>query len=122
MNYKKHMQVLAGIALIGFVVLWIAPDIGVAIFLPALGALVGARKAMTKGAAQPKPVLWSVFFGLVGIGLVIRLMAPDENFGGFEASPDSLGLFFAYQSILALVFPLFGFLAYLQRVGRSSGN
>jgi hypothetical protein len=118
MNYKKHMQVFAGLAVLGFVLLWMAPEVGVAIFLPALGALVGARQAMKKGAAQPKPVLWSVFFGLVGIGLVIRLMAPDENFGGFEASPESLGLFFAYQGILALVFPLFGYLAYLQRVGR----
>lgn len=122
MNYKKHLQVLGLIALGGFAVAWFAPDIGVAILLPALGAWFGARQAMTAGPSQPKLYLWGIFFALVAIGVVIRFLVPEENFGGFEAESENLVLFWVYRVVLFLAFPLFGYLAYLQRVGRQDRN
>jgi glucan phosphoethanolaminetransferase (alkaline phosphatase superfamily) len=118
MNYKKHMQVFGAIALIGFIIFWFAPQLGAAIFLPALGAYFGARKAESEGPAQPNPLLWVVFFVFVAVAGVIRFLVPEENFGGFEAAPENLILLWVYLGVLSLAFPLFGFLAYLQRVGR----
>ena len=122
MNYKKHMQVFGGIALIGFIIFWFSPQIGAVIFLPAIGAYFGARQTMSDGPSQPRRSLWAIFFLLVSIGLVIRFLVPEENFGGFEASSENVILLWVYLGVLCLAFPLFGFLAYLQRVGRSSGN
>ena len=122
MNYKKHMQVFGGIALIGFIIFWFSPQIGAFIFLPAIGAYFGARQTESDGPSQPRRSLWAIFFLLVSIGLVIRFLVPEENFGGFEASSENVILLWVYLGVLSLAFPLFGFLAYLQRVGRSSGN
>jgi ABC-type cobalt transport system substrate-binding protein len=122
MNYKKHMQVFGGIALIGFIIFWFSPQIGAVIFLPAIGAYFGARQTESDGPSQPRRSLWAIFFLLVSIGLVIRFLVPEENFGGFEASSENVILLWVYLGVLSLAFPLFGFLAYLQRVGRSSGN
>jgi hypothetical protein len=47
-------------------------------------------------------------------------LVPEENFGGFEAGPENQILLWVYLGSLALAFPLFGFLAYLQRVGRAN--
>lgn len=122
MNYKKHMQVFGGLALIGFIIFWFSPQIGAVIFLPAIGAYFGARQTESDGPSQPRRSLWAIFFLLVSIGLVIRFLVPEENFGGFEASSENVILLWVYLGVLSLAFPLFGFLAYLQRVGRSSGN
>jgi hypothetical protein len=122
MNFKKHMQVFAGLALIGFIIFWFSPQIGAVIFLPAIGAYFGARQANAEGPSQPRRSLWAVFFLLVSIGLVIRFLVPEENFGGFEAQPENQILLWVYLGVLSLAFPLFGFLAYLQRVGRTAGN
>lgn len=122
MNYKKHMQVFAGLALIGFIIFWFSPQIGAVIFLPAIGAYFGARQASTEGPSQPRRSLWAIFFLLVSIGIVIRFLVPEENFGGFEAASQNVILLWVYLGVLSLAFPLFGFLAYLQRVGRSSGK
>ena len=122
MNYKKHMQVFAGLALIGFIIFWFSPQVGAVIFLPAIGAYFGARQASNEGPSQPRRSLWAVFFVLVSIGLVIRFLVPEENFGGFEASSENVILLWVYLGVLSLAFPLFGFLAYLQRVGRAAGN
>ena len=122
MNFKKHMQVFAGLALIGFIIFWFSPQIGAVIFLPAIGAYFGARQANAEGPSQPRRSLWAVFFLLVSIGLVIRFLVPEENFGGFEAQPENQILLWVYLGVLSLAFPLFGFLAYLQRVGPKTGN
>lgn len=122
LNYKKHMTVFGAIALAGFILFWFAPQWGAAIFLPALGAYFGARQVQSEGPSQPKPLLWGVFFVLVGIAMAIRFFVPEENFGGFEAAPENLILLWVYLGVLALAFPLFGFLAYLQRVGRIAGK
>jgi hypothetical protein len=106
------------IALVGFIIFWFSPQIGAVIFLPAIGAYFGARKASTDGPAQPRPSLWVVFFVLVAIGVAIRFLVPEENFGGFEASSSNVVLLWVYLGVLSLAFPLFGYLAYLQRVGR----
>jgi hypothetical protein len=47
-------------------------------------------------------------------------LVPEENFGGFEAGPENVILLWVYLGSLALAFPLFGYLAYLQRVGRAN--
>lgn len=120
MNYKKHMQVFGAIALIGFIIFWFAPQIGAVIFLPALGAYFGARKTLADGPTQPRRALWAIFFVLVSIGIVIRFLVPEENFGGFEAATENVILLWVYLGVLSLAFPLFGFLAYLQRVGRQA--
>ncbi len=122
MNYKKHMKVFAGLALIGFIIFWFSPQIGAVIFLPAIGAYFGARQTESDGPSQPRRSLWAIFFLLVSIGIVIRFLVPEENFGGFEAASENVILLWVYLGVLSLAFPLFGFLAYLQRVGRSSGN
>jgi hypothetical protein len=114
------MTVLGAIALIGFIIFWFAPQIGAVIFLPAIGAYFGARKANTDGPAQPRRPLWAIFFVLVSIGLAIRFLVPEENFGGFEPSSSNVILLWIYLGVLSLAFPLFGFLAYLQRVGRTA--
>jgi hypothetical protein len=121
-NYSKHMTVLGAIALIGFIIFWFAPQIGAVIFLPAIGAYFGARKANTDGPAQPRRSLWAIFFLLVSIGVGIRFLVPEENFGGFEASSSNVILLWIYLGVLSLAFPLFGFLAYLQRVGRTASS
>lgn len=118
MNYSKHMTVFGAIALIGFIIFWFAPQIGAVIFLPAIGAYFGARKANTDGPAQPRRSLWAIFFVLVSIGIAIRFLVPEENFGGFEAASENVILLWVYLGVLSLAFPLFGYLAYLQRVGR----
>jgi glucan phosphoethanolaminetransferase (alkaline phosphatase superfamily) len=120
MNYKTHMTVFAVIALLGFILFWFMPQFGAAIFLPALGAYFGARKAQSDGPAQPSYVLWGVFFVFVAIAVAIRFLVPEENFGGFEAGPGNQILLWVYLGSLALAFPLFGYLAYLQRVGRTN--
>lgn len=120
MNYKKHMTVFLVIALAGFVLFWFAPQYGAAVLLPALGAYFGARKASGDGPAQPSYLLWGIFFFLVAIATAIRFIVPEENFGGFGAGTESLILFWVYLGALGLAFPLFGYLAYLQRVGRTS--
>ena len=122
MNYNKHQSVFAGIGLVGLVLIWFAPDIGAAIFLPALGAFFGARKAQKTGPAQPRLVFWGVFFALVAVGVLIRFLVPEQNFGGFGAQSENFVLFAAYQLVLVLSFCLFGYLAYLQRMGRASGD
>ena len=122
MNYKKHMQVFGGIALIGFIIFWFSPQIGAVIFLPAIGAYFGARQTESDGPSQPRRSLWLIFFILVSIGIVIRFLVPEENFGGFEAASENVILLWVYLGVLSLAFPLFGFLAYLQRVGRSAGK
>jgi hypothetical protein len=114
------MTVFGAIALIGFIIFWFAPQIGAVIFLPAIGAYFGARKANTDGPAQPRSSLWAIFFFLVSIGISIRFLVPEENFGGFEASSSNVILLWVYLGVLSLAFPLFGYLAYLQRVGRSA--
>jgi hypothetical protein len=120
MNYSKHMTVFGAIALVGFIIFWFAPQIGAVIFLPAIGAYFGARKANTDGPAQPRPSFWAIFFVLVAIGVAIRFLVPEENFGGFEAASSNVILLWVYLGVLSLAFPLFGYLAYLQRVGRSA--
>ena len=122
MNYNKHMTVFGAIALVGFIIFWFSPQIGAVIFLPAIGAYFGARKANTDGPSQPSPYLWGIFCALVAIGVVIRYLVPEENLGGFGAATENFVLFIAYQSVLVLTFSLFGFLAYLQRVGRIAGK
>ncbi len=122
MNYSKHMTVFGAIALVGFIIFWFAPQIGAVIFLPAVGAYFGARKAQSDGPSQPRPSLWAIFFVLVAIGLAIRFLVPEENFGGFEAQSENVILLWVYLGVLSLAFPLFGFLAYLQRVGRIAGK
>ena len=122
MNYSKHMTVFGAIALIGFIIFWFSPQIGAVIFLPAVGAYFGARKAQSDGPSQPRPSLWAIFFVLVAIGLAIRFLVPEENFGGFEAQSENVILLWVYLGVLSLAFPLFGFLAYLQRVGRIAGK
>ena len=54
MNYKKHMLVFGGLALMGFIIFWFSPQIGAVIFLPAIGAYFGARQASTEGPSQPR--------------------------------------------------------------------
>jgi hypothetical protein len=122
MNYKKHMTVFGIIALAGFVLFWFAPQYGAAVFLPALGAYFGARKASSDGPTQPGYRLWGLFFVLVAIAMVIRFIVPEENFGGFDESPEFTILLWIYLGALGLAFPLFGFLAYLQRVGRTANS
>jgi ABC-type cobalt transport system substrate-binding protein len=122
MNYKKHMQVFAGLALVGFIISWFSIQIGAVILLPAIGAYFGARQASLEGPAQPRRSLWAIFFLLVLIGVIIQFLVPEENFGGFEAQTENQILLWVYLGVLSLAFPLFGFLAYLQRVGRSSDN
>ncbi|CAB4634501.1 unannotated protein [freshwater metagenome] len=122
MNYKRHMTVFGAIALAGFILFWFAPQFGAAIFLPALGAYFGARKAESDGPSQPKPALWAGFFVLVAIAMVIRFLVPEENFASFQATAENTILLWVYLGVLSLAFPLFGFLAYLQRVGRVAGQ
>ncbi len=122
MNFSKHMTVFGLIALVGFIIFWFSPQIGAVIFLPAVGAYFGARKAQSDGPSQPRPSLWAIFFVLVAIGLAIRFLVPEENFGGFEAQTENVILLWLYLGVLSLAFPLFGFLAYLQRVGRIAGK
>ena len=120
MNYKKHMAIFGLIAAGGFVLFFFTPQFGAAIFLPALGALLGARKAQADGPAQPRLALWGAFFGLAAVAVLIRYLVPEENFGGFEMWPESHILWWLYVASLALAFPLFGYLAYLQRIGRAN--
>lgn len=119
MNYKKHQVVLGSIAGAGFLVLLFTPQYGAAIFLPALGAFVGARKAQSSGPRQPKYSQWGLFFALAAVAVVIRYLIPEENWGGFDAPPENVIFYFIYLCALALAFPLFGYLAYMQRVGRT---
>jgi glucan phosphoethanolaminetransferase (alkaline phosphatase superfamily) len=120
MNYKKHMTVLGVITLLGFILFWFIPQVGAALFLPALGAFLGARKAESAGPSQPSYLLWGVFFVFVAIAVLIRYLVPEENFGGFDQWPESPGLFLFYSGVLAVAYLLFGYLAYLQRVGRTN--
>jgi RsiW-degrading membrane proteinase PrsW (M82 family) len=120
MNYKKHMTTFMVIAVLGLLLLLFAPTYGAAILLPAIGAFFGARKAQTQGPKQPRPALWGIFFVFVATAVAIRSIVPEENFGGFDQWPESLGLFAFYSATLAVAYLMFGYLAYLQRVGRSS--
>ncbi len=120
MNYKKHMAIFMVIAVVGLLILLFTPTYGAAIFLPAIGAFFGARKAQSEGAAQPSFVLWGVFFVFVAVAVLIRYLVPEENFGGFDQWPASAGLFLFYSGVLAVAYLLFGYLAYLQRVGRTN--
>ena len=120
MNYKKHKTIFIVIAALGFLVLLFNPTYGAAIFLPALGAYLGARKAESAGPSQPSFLLWGVFFVFVAIAVVIRYLVPEDNFGGFDLWPESAGLFVFYSAVLAVAYLLFGYLAYLQRVGRTN--
>ena len=120
MNYRKHMTVFGVIALLGFILFWFMPQFGAAIFLPALGAYFGARKAESDGPAQPSYVLWGILFVFVAVAVAIRFLVPEENFGSFESGPENLILLWVYLGSLGLAFPLFGYLAYLQRVGKAN--
>jgi hypothetical protein len=120
MRYRKHMIIFAVIALAGFVVFWFSRQLGAIIFLPAIGAYFSARQASLEGPAQPRRSLWAIFFLLVLVGVIIQFLVPEENFGGFEAQTENQILLWVYLGVLSLAFPLFGFLAYLQRVGRAS--
>ena len=120
MNYKKHMLVFGGLALIGFIIFWFSRQIGAIIFLPAIGAYFGARQTASDGPSQPRRSLWLIFFILVSIGIIIRFLVPEENFGGFEATSENVTLLWVYLGVLSVAFPLFGYLAYLQRVGRTA--
>jgi Ca2+/H+ antiporter len=120
MNYKKHKTFFMVIALVGFLLLLLTPTYGAAIFLPAIGAYFGARKAQSDGPEQPSFVLWGVFFVFVAVAVLIRYLVPEENFGGFDQWPSSAGLFLFYSGVLAVAYLLFGYLAYLQRVGRTN--
>ena len=122
MNHKKHMIIFLVIAVVGFVVLLFAPNYGAALLLPALGALLGARKAESAGPSQPSFLLWGVFFVFVAIAVFIRYLVPEENFGGFDQWPESAGLFLLYSGVLAVAYLLFGYLAYLQRIGRTNSS
>jgi glucan phosphoethanolaminetransferase (alkaline phosphatase superfamily) len=120
MNYKKHMTVFGVIAILGFILLLFMPQFGAAIFLPALGAYLGARKAESARPSQPSFLLWGIFFVFVAIAVAIRYLVPEENFGGFDLWPQSAGLLLFYSGVLAVAYLLFGYLAYLQRVGRTN--
>jgi ABC-type cobalt transport system substrate-binding protein len=103
MNYKKHMQVFGGIALIGFIIFWFSPQIGAVIFLPAIGAYFGARQTESDGPSQPRRSLWLIFFILVSIGIAIRFLVPEENFGGFEAASENVILLWVYLGVFCLL-------------------
>jgi glucan phosphoethanolaminetransferase (alkaline phosphatase superfamily) len=120
MNYKRHMTVFAVIALLGFILFWFMPQFGAAVFLPALGAYFGARKAESDGPAQPSYVLWGVFFVFAAVAVLIRFLVPEDNFGGFDQWPESMTLLIAYSGTLGAAYLMFGYLAYLQRVGRAN--
>ena len=120
MNYSKHMRVFGAIALIGFIIFWFSNQIGAAIFLPAIGAYLGARKANTDGPSQPRRSLWAIFFVLVAVAVAVIFLIPEENFRGFETKSEYQILLWVYLGSLSLAYPLFGFLAYLQRVGRTA--
>ena len=122
MNYSKHLTVFGAIALVGFIIFWFAPQFGAVIFLPAIGAYFGARQAKSDGPSQPRPSLWVVFFVLVSIGIAIRFLVPEENFGGFEAASSNVILLWVYLGVLSLAFPMFGYLASLHRVGGIAGK
>ena len=120
MNYKRHMLVFGIIALAGFIAFWFVPQLAAPVFLPALGAYFGARKAESSGASQPAQMLWIGFFVLAAIAGVIRFLVPED----FLNSADPLGmvLLWVYLGVLGVAFVVFGYLAYLQRVGRSAAN
>ena len=120
MNYKKHMAIFMVIAVVGFLLLLLTPTYGAAIFLPAIGAYFGARKAQSDGPAQPSYVLWGIFFVFAAIAVLIRFSVPEDNFGGFDQWPESMTLFVAYSGTLGAAYLMFGYLAYLQRVGRTN--
>jgi glucan phosphoethanolaminetransferase (alkaline phosphatase superfamily) len=120
MNYKKHKTIFSVIAVVGFAVLLFAPNYGAAVVLPAIGAFFGARKAGLSGPSQPSFLLWGVFFVFVSIAVVIRYLAPEQNFGGFDQWQESAALYLFYSGVLAVAYLLFGYLAYLQRVGRAN--
>jgi hypothetical protein len=120
MNYKKHMAIFMVIAVFGFLLLLVSPTYGAAIFLPALGAYFGARKAQSNGPVQPRYVLWGIFFVFAAIAVLIRFLVPEGNFGGFGQWPESMTLFVAYGGTLGAAYLMFGYLAYLQRVGRTN--
>jgi hypothetical protein len=120
MNYKKHMAIFMVIAVVGFLLLFLTPTYGAAIFLPAIGAYFGARKAQSDGPAQPSYVLWGIFFVFAAIAVLIRFSVPEDNFGGFDQWPESMTLFVAYSGTLGAAYLMFGYLAYLQRVGRTN--
>ena len=120
MNYKKHMAIFMVIAVVGFLFLLLTPTYGAAIFLPAIGAYFGARKAQSDGPAQPSYVLWGIFFVFAAIAVLIRFSVPEDNFGGFDQWPESMTLFVAYSGTLGAAYLMFGYLAYLQRVGRTN--
>ncbi|MFM7013414.1 MAG: hypothetical protein ACKOXT_00255 [Actinomycetota bacterium] len=114
------MLILGLIALAGFILFWFMPQYGAVIFLPAMGAYFGARKAMLDGPAQPKTWLWGIFFVFVAIAATIRFLVPEQNFNLDAEAGDQPFLLWIYLAVLALAFPLFGYLAYLQRVGRTA--
>ena len=120
MNYKKHMAIFMVIAVVGFLLLLLTPTYGAAIFLPAIGAYFGARKAQSDGPAQPSYVLWGIFFVFAAIAVLIRFSVLEDNFGGFDQWPESMTLFVAYSGTLGAAYLMFGYLAYLQRVGRTN--
>jgi thiol:disulfide interchange protein len=120
MNYKKHMTIFLVIAVAGFLLLLVLPTYGAAILLPALGAYFGARKAQSNGPTQPSYVLWGVFFVFAAVAVLIRYLVPEENFGGFDQWPESMTLLIAYSGTLGAAYLMFGYLAYLQRVGRTN--
>lgn len=119
MDYKKHMKVLGIVAFAGFILFWVSPQWGAVVFLPALGAYFAARKTNNEGPTQPKPLHWGLFFALLGIALVIRFVLP-EDFAGFEVNPEGSILAWVYSGALAVAFLFFGYLAYLQRIGRTA--
>jgi hypothetical protein len=121
MNYPKHLRVLSLIALAGLLLTFFTPRFGLAILLPALGAYLAARISMQRGASQPPVWSWAVFFALVATLLVFRSVMP-ENELGFEGPAVLTLLRLLDQVLLGVAYLLFGFLAYLQRLGRKASS
>jgi hypothetical protein len=114
------MLVFGLIALAGFIAFWFTPQLAAPLFLPALGAYLGARKAESTGPSQPAKILWIGFFILAAIAGVIRFFLPEDFLNSAETT--AVILLWIYLGVLAVAFVLFGYLAYLQRVGRNSNN
>jgi hypothetical protein len=120
MNYKKHMVVFGVIALAGLIAIGFSPQFAAPLLLAAIGAFLGARKAESSGASQPGKKLWITFFILAAIAWVINRFLPEDFLNA--AGGTEVILLWTYLGVLAMAFVLFGYLAYLQRVGRTANG
>jgi len=120
LNYDRHRLVLGIIVAAGFVLFLFSPQYGSAIMLPALGAYLAADQTKKTGASQPSYLLWLVFFALVAVAVIISYLLPGAQFWDFDSTESIPVLQLVYLGCLILAFPLFGYLAYRQRVGRQS--